>query len=108
MQLQKKLLKTSVILNIGLILLVALINNSNNSAYENQKFIESTRITNINILNKFIVGKTTKDEVLNLLKNEPGYFDKPDKNIISAGTLDFIFDSNNLLSEIKTLSFEGP
>jgi hypothetical protein len=107
----KKLLFISMIFNIILASLVGLFFQSNNLVSNSRKFIDQRRIEDLQILEKLIIGRISKEETLIILKKhfkEDVFFDKPTENGVGAGTMFLVFDKNNLLSEVKTNSFDGP
>ncbi|MEZ5690996.1 MAG: hypothetical protein R3D71_04950 [Rickettsiales bacterium] len=107
---QRYSLVLSIILNIILITITIILNQSNNLSYKNTLYIDKQRLDDIKILEKIIDGKVSKQETIRILEsnfNKGDFFYKNEENGIGIGNIFLIFDENNLLSKIESNSFEG-
>ncbi len=107
----KKLFILSIILNLLLIFVSAILLDGYNSAKEERNFSNTEGRKNTEIMKKIFVGKLSKDQIFAIIHQnfkEGEYFDKPSENSIGIGSLNLIFDKNNMLVNVDGPYYEGP
>lgn len=105
----KKLFITSLTFNVILLILIWLLSNSNSLNAKYAAYIDATRLSDIQILEKLLTDRISHEETLFILKNNQiEFFDKPTENGVGAGSLFLVFDPKGRLKNVEAHSFEGP